>query len=390
MRFAMDLFRLTMCKWRGAIGIIALILGNLVTSMMIFVFFASTMHNINVYLESNFFSNELTREIVVMSNDFDAGISLDADVLNDSRVETAIFMYKTGIAVLFSERNEVEVGDGWYLSIVEWSNDVTNRLGFTDMFCSNEQPPNGILLSEQAVGYVDGLALIGEKIEFVFEEIIKSFPIIGIIPAEMDFFSGRDAGHYMYINSQLFTDSLDYIYTARLILYEVGEVAKFVEQYQSDEYILIFDEESVRHVIRVRTAIRSILMISSVVFLLLSVICIINSLRYLHYFNYQKNNLLRILGFSKRELLAINVIEGLILGFLGAMGGLVVSFFLKFLLVQTTFVIENDISVLFSINVGIVMLSVLVSNFVILIAKTIVSIESGKSNHIQMTECKYF
>ena len=385
MLLIMDLTRLIICRLRGAISIFILILLNLTTSMVIFIFFASAMHNINTYLENNFFSNIALREIVVMDNGIDLGIPIEADVFNDSNIEATIFMYETGISAFFLRENEIDVGYGWYLSVVGRCVSTNNSTFFNDMYDIDGQVLRGIFISESAVGYDEGRALVGEMVEFIFHGRSQSFPIIGVIPVDASFFLGRTAGHYLYIHSQLLEDNWDYTHSAsaRLILSDVDQVITFTKSHYSDEFELIYDEEGLRHIANVRSAVGIILLLSSVVFFLLSTVCMINGLRHLQYFNEKKNSLLRILGFSKRKLFAINMIEGLMIGCFASLGGLIVSSILKSILVRTTFIVENNISELFNVSFGVMLLSVFTSNLIILVAKIIVSIENSKTDHLQ-------
>ena len=381
--YFIELVRLIICRLRGAVSIITLILLNLTISMTIFIFFASIMHNFNVYLENSFFSNIALREIVVMDGAMDFKIPIEADIFNDPSIETTIFMYETGISTIFLRENEIEVGAGWYLSVVEIKS-IRNTNDFIDMYDINGQPLNGIFISLSAMGYNEPLALVGEEVEFVFDGIIHTFPIIGIIPIDAAFFLGREAGHYMYIHSQLLNENWDYAHSARLILSDVDQLNEFVKRHYFDDYILIFDEKNIRHTARIKSAVGTIFLLSNAIFLLLTTICLVNGLRYLQHFNHKKNSLLRILGFSKRELVIINMIEGLMIGCLGVIGGLVLSFFLKAILAQTTFVVENNISELFNVGSGVALVAVFTSNFVVLVAKIIVSIQSTKTDHLQV------
>ena len=351
--------------------------------MVIFIFFVTTMSNTYAYLENNFFSSIAFREIFVMDNTSGVGISADAEVLNDSHIETAIFMYRTGIPVYFSTDNVIKGEEEWYLSIIGFQGDATSFVGFVNILDTNDEILEGIFISENVAKYNSVKDFIGDKVEFMFYDNVYSLYISGVVPVNEDLFLGRAAGHYMYVHSQLLKYPFDYIYIARLVLYDVRQVFEFIERHYSNNYSFISDKEGARHIVQVKSIVSIILATSIFVFFLLFITCMVNCLHYLQRSNNKKNSLLRMLGFSKVDVFVMGLIEGFLIGCLGAIGGLVTSFALNAILAQTNFVIENNIREVFDISLFIIILTILASNFVILLSNVIVLSKGAKTNFLQ-------
>jgi ABC-type antimicrobial peptide transport system permease subunit len=375
--FVFDLIRIVFAKWKNSKRLVALTVFNLSVGLCVLLIFVNAGFNISRYVSENFFSDERLRHVLI-SDAEGVQISSDANFLKDESIESARIIYASNLdAIMTGEIAHSNVAN-LNIAVLGSENLVfEGEYGAVDTIVERSEATgwkDGVVVSERILVLFGEESPLGQLVTFRFNGIEYSLPITGIMSSSAEESYDVEYRSSMYVLSSNLESLPDGFEMAELRLNEMGSVKRFVEAYDTKELKIISSIPEIEHLLVVMRTIVFLLCVTGVLFALLSTTGIINCLTYMQDINLRSMSLLKIIGFSQKNILSIDIVESMTLGILGCFASILLflpaAYAMKFTGLFSFEFITTD--TLFAINRSALIFCLCASLAVVVVCKLLV------------------
>ncbi|MBD5087630.1 MAG: FtsX-like permease family protein [Clostridiales bacterium] len=363
MYYFFDILQYIMARWKQYKTSICIIIVNLIFGICICNFFVNFSINAEEYLKKHFFSNGKIRQITIHNNGQPFG--REEEFMDDKMIIDIRKIVETGIPI--AKVGKKAIKDSLNLELTIFDSD---NLFFKDDYKVSEWNPdynwkNGIVITSSFLKLFSD-KIMNEKVTFKCQGKKYQLPIVGVIDDVLNENFEEDYKASMYVH----VDNLnlkDYEYKSITVQVEnYKDVKRVRDKYLNTGFELVSSYDEAERFSNIMNIIKIVLLFIISIFIGFSTIGIMNTLNSLSEIKKRSLTLIRILGFSKKDVYKIEQLENFLLGLIGGLGGVILSMSITNLITKlNVFHFENiSINGLFHYNGYTAVFSILLSVFI--------------------------
>lgn len=326
MRFLADLFQLIINRWKHDKVLVGLTVINISMGAVLLVIFMNAGVNINTYINKTFLDNERLRKVTVYYEDGTFLNSKEVKEIEEKNQSAEIREIKdTNIKVQQVAGKKIETQE-LNLTLLHseeilFSGDYMNQEPFTK---KDVKWKSGIILSERLIKYF-GNEIIGQEVSFSYCGKQYNIPIVGVITSEAEENFDVSYKGEMYL-------SWDYLQErktdTKILVAEIPtmeQVKPFVESIKGNSYEVMSDYLEAEKIHIISLIVQVVLIVVGILLAVLASIGMVNTLEALYDKAIRNIGMLRMIGFSRRKVIAMSLMENVFIGVIGGSIGMVLA-----------------------------------------------------------------